>query len=170
MIQEKQREKVNSPTPKPTPSLPTSIDSLACQLEQCAPFEQPPSLSENPPHEAELVTETTDDLGPNPEDLPLEDPELEETDDVLRCPEENFDWWDAASDVGDNRDEQEPSGLERGSEIRVDNQPIPENEQIELLAELDKVINESFEGRGKSRCSNLDELTLSRIRLMASTL
>ncbi|KAG8699177.1 hypothetical protein FRC09_006777 [Ceratobasidium sp. 395] len=110
---EKRQAKENPPAeseaiPEPTSSLPTSdVDTLAQRLGELEPFEHP-SSSDLPCTES--ITEIVEDPGPNPEDLPLEDPPDEETGQA-RGPEENDDWWDGASNAGDE-DDQRPSGSE----------------------------------------------------------
>lgn len=54
--------------------------------------------------------------------------------------------------------------------IRVNNQPIPKDEADKMIRALDTIIADSFSGHGKSRHSSLGEVTLSRVRLMTSSL
>ncbi|KAG9123970.1 hypothetical protein FRC07_013323 [Ceratobasidium sp. 392] len=106
-----------------------------------------------------------EDPGTDPEDLPLEDPEPEPVD---KHAEELF--VDYRSVEPPIPDPNEPGGEKEDYAVRVDNQPIPIEEQVGMVKALDEIVTASFKGHGKTRHSTFDELTLGRIRLMLATL
>lgn len=61
-------------------------------------------------------------------------------------------------------------GLTTVPALRVDNQPIPVDAQVVLISDLDKIVKDLFEGKGKAWRSTFDELTLSWLRLMSISL
>ncbi|KAF8594864.1 hypothetical protein BDV93DRAFT_611663 [Ceratobasidium sp. AG-I] len=115
-------------------------------------------LNENTPEPSERTepTEPTkpiepaepDDLGVNPEDLPLEDPPSE-TDGSEDGFDDNDGWWEG----GEGGEE---DIVDKENARRIDNQPIPANDQDEMISQLDKIIEDSFEGRGKEQRSKFD--------------
>ncbi|KDN33497.1 hypothetical protein RSAG8_13411, partial [Rhizoctonia solani AG-8 WAC10335] len=121
-----------------------------------------PELDEkNSPIQAsdELTVEIKPLNGPDPKDLPFEDPPDDDHGSEIGFDEEN-DWWDQASNADTD-----------GSVVNnYDNQPIPENEEHEMCTELNKIVDKSFQGHGKTWWPTLDELMLSCICLMPMTL
>ncbi|KAB5587771.1 hypothetical protein CTheo_8787 [Ceratobasidium theobromae] len=75
------------------------------------------------------------------EDLPFEDPKLEiaGSEDELGASGEDGTWV-RDSDMAD---------VDEDFEIRVDSQPIPPDEQVRLINDLEKLVKESFKGKGK---------------------
>ncbi|KAG8695302.1 hypothetical protein FRC08_007911 [Ceratobasidium sp. 394] len=91
---------------EPTLSLPTPPDSPVQESDHPLPeidHLAVPSGSES--------ANDSQDHGPDPEDLPLEDPEDEAADNDIG-PEESDEWWDGASDVG----QPEPQGSDEGTD------------------------------------------------------
>ncbi|KAG9105192.1 hypothetical protein FRC07_009517 [Ceratobasidium sp. 392] len=111
------------------------------------------------------IDDALDDPGIDPEDLPLEDPDPEVVDED---PEAQIgDYWDINPPPFDMAG---PSAENKDCAIRCDNQPIPRDEETEMIKQLDEIVKKSFKGHGKTRHSTFDELTLERIRLMLASL
>ncbi|KAG8710623.1 hypothetical protein FRC08_016930 [Ceratobasidium sp. 394] len=98
----------------------------------------PPTPTDSPEHPGIDL----EDPGINPEDLPFEEPEPWDEEPESR----SLDYW--ACEVPPFYTG-EPSTEDHADSI--DNQPIPHEEEMEMIALLNKLVKASFKGHGKTR-------------------
>ncbi|QRV95084.1 hypothetical protein RhiJN_23102 [Ceratobasidium sp. AG-Ba] len=111
-----------------------------------------------------------DDLGLFVDDTPEHTPEL--AGGCKESEQEEIDRQEALNELEAGGEESDDSDSdEDGNRLRVDNnQPLSIEECERIVCALDSIVGQAITDRGKHKGSKIDDVTLSRIRLMTASL
>ncbi|QRV87093.1 DDE superfamily endonuclease [Ceratobasidium sp. AG-Ba] len=156
------------------------------RLEQRSNLPEPDTTSlttpSTPPHGLQPIfdhdTEPMEPMDCEPtagEDLGLFEDEFSDVELAGGCEENEEEDWDrqqARNELEADRGESEDSDLEADDNriCVVNKQPISIEDCERMVTVLDKIVADSITGQGRHKSSKLDDVTLSRIRLMTASL